>query len=148
MPVEGNMMDVAETSFLIELPYPEYDSSWDEEEEEAMLENFFEIETSSFMSDGSSTDAWMSFSVSFNATAEYDQPDLLMIRIETDAPAEQLASGVELIQWAQFRLSTAQDDEPYQKVACSSVVGGDASQVSIQTRVGTTGFDDDTVDSA
>ena len=33
MPTEGNMMDVAETDFLIALPYPEYDSSWEEEEE-------------------------------------------------------------------------------------------------------------------
>ena len=32
MPVQGNMMDAAETNFLIALPYPEYDSSWEEEE--------------------------------------------------------------------------------------------------------------------
>jgi hypothetical protein len=85
------MMDAAETNFLIALPYPEYDSSWDEEEEEALAEQWFTIDTTSFMTDGSSTDAWMSFSVNFNVTAEYDEPDLLMITMETDAPAEQLA---------------------------------------------------------
>jgi hypothetical protein len=99
------------------------------------------------MSDGSSTDAWMSFSVNFNMTAEYDEPDLLTITMETDAPTEQLASGAEVVQWAQFRLKHNEQDA-YQKVACSSVVGGDASQVSIQTRVGSDGFDDDTVTAA
>lgn len=33
MPVDSDMIDVAETDFLIALPYPEYDSSWEEEEE-------------------------------------------------------------------------------------------------------------------
>jgi hypothetical protein len=31
-PQEGDMIDAAETNFLIALPYPEYDSSWEEEE--------------------------------------------------------------------------------------------------------------------
>ena len=112
MPVQGNMMDAAETNFLIALPYPEYDSSWEEEEEEALAEQWFTIDTTSFMTDGSSTDAWMSFSVNFNVTAEYDEPDLLMITMETDAPAEQLAEGAEVVQWAQFRLAHDQNG-PY-----------------------------------
>ena len=72
MPTEGNMMDVAETDFLIALPYPEYDSSWEEEEEESLTEQWFTIDTTSFMADGSSTDAWMKFEINFNVTDEYD----------------------------------------------------------------------------
>ena len=88
-PADGsNMIDGAESNFEIELPYPEYDDTWEEEEEEALAENFFAIDTTSFMSDGSSKDAYMAFSVSYNVTDEYTEPDLLFIRLETDAPTE------------------------------------------------------------
>ena len=40
----------------------------------------------------------------------------------------------------------AQDD--FNKVACSSVVGDGAETVSIQTRVGSTEFDDATIEAA
>jgi hypothetical protein len=147
MPYQGNMMDVAESTFLVDLPYPEYDSEWDEEEEEALAGSYFPIDTASFMSDGSSTDAYMAYSISYNATANYDEPDLLMIRLETDAPAEQLATDAELVQWAQFRLAN-DPNAPYQKVACSSVVGGAAQNVGVYTRVGATEFDDTTIAAA
>lgn len=47
-----------------------------------------------------------------------------MIKIETDAPTEQLAQGAEVVQWAQFRLKNSENVN-YYKVACSSLVGGD-----------------------
>ena len=80
------------------MPHPEYDDSWIEEEAEALTEQWFPIEY--YTNDGNAADAYMSFQVNFNVTAEYDAPDLLMITMETDAPDEALGDGAVVVQWA------------------------------------------------
>lgn len=81
----------------------------------------------------------MAFEVKFNVTAEYDMPDVLSIHFATDAPVDALVDGSEVVQWAQFRLTSDVNGE-YQKVACRSIVGGDFSGVTIDTYFGYSGF--------
>ena len=75
---------------MVALPSPEYDDSWNEQEEEALAERTFAIDTTGFTTDGSAKDAYMAFNVKFNVTADYDKPDILTIRLETDAPTDAL----------------------------------------------------------
>lgn len=132
-------VQIAESTFKILLPYPEYDDSWNDETEEALAEEAFMIDTTTFTTDGSQKDAYMAFEVKFNVTAEYDMPDVLSIHFATDAPAEALASGSEVVQWAQFRLTSDVNGE-YQKVACRSIVDFDISGVTIDTYFGYSGY--------
>jgi hypothetical protein len=139
------MVHVAETEpFYIWLPPAEFQQDWIEEEAEALVETKFRVNTTYFMSDGSDLDAYMAFNVNFNVTDEYEEPDVLTLMLETDVPAEAMPDGALLVQWAQFRLSSGAND-PYSKVACTTTVGSGADGVSIETRMGWTEFDYNTV---
>ena len=85
----------------------------------------------------------MAFEVAYLASPYYDTPDTLTIRLKTDAPAELIADGDEIIQWAQFR--HIKYEESYQKVACSTVIGGGYDNVGISTRRGSTEYTDEVI---
>lgn len=87
----------------------------------------------------------MAFEVNFEVMDHYDEPDVLEIRMTTDAPAEIIADGSFIVQWAQFRLTTDKYGE-YNKVACTTKVGGTYDDVSINTYFGQAEFRDADVD--
>ena len=96
---DNTSSDLLDSSFKIKVPKPEYDSTWDNEEEEQLADTKFKIDTAA-LNLGSDRDAFMGFEIDFAVHPEYDVPDVLKIRLTLDAPAEALPDGYFVSQWA------------------------------------------------
>ena len=138
--VDGaNPIDVAETEFLIELPSPTYDDTWDNEEEEKLAEKKFKIDTYALINED--RDAFMAFEVEFDVSPLYEEPDTLIIKLVADAPAESLAAGGTASLWTQFKKVDSYDGN-YMKMSME-VTLGTADSGFIANFYGTGKYDDE-----